>query len=1469
MNPADEKEVEKLQREKRKAERNNNLREVAVLCNCIGEILAKSARYEEAIVEHEAELAIHEALHDRIGCAVACRKVGECYCGQERYEEALQLQQRHLNLAKSCQNLLEEQRAWATIGRTYLFQIETSKGKSVREGSIKRAKDAFFKSLEVCEKLKSSVQNVEYMEMKARLYLNLGLVFDSSGDLQQCAEFMKKAISISQKHSLHSDLYRCQVSLASMYQRGGNLSQAQRYLEAAHKSAIKLKDKSLESEVFSQKAIISLLLGDYNSSKHALKKTYKLGALTQEEKDRIFRIFKAVSKMEDASLSLSDLPEGEPVKKLKLYETMGDCSAEIGNFKQALEYYSSMLTCAEAMQKPKKEMIPIYVSLAQTYADDKQFTQAIEYYNRELMCRKDDQEQMCRTWINIAECQEQRGDKYDVVSDSLVKGFHCAKDAKHRKLQVFVLKSLVEVQKAYKQSTKQIEEKCRRLKDKYNVTSDDELSEEERDSQRSDDTEDDGNLSIDDLTESEHSSSDEENIVKRVTVPVRGVAKRLTTKRNEKGETALHKACISGNLKKVKKLIEQGHPVNPRDYCGWIPLHEAANHDHSEIVSYLLEHGAAVNDRGGQHCGGVTPLIDAANCGNLDVMRVLIDHKANELAKDDEGNTALSCLRQWRERCEDALESHVLKTYEELHRLLSSPARGGPAASRSPEVLSSQLSLLSRRAKGVDNTSPDIGSLTRPVRARTKKSLSMRRTMSSDESGDSDTENIARKKMPSPAPPLVDDDDDSEELYPNPLSPVTPVTSNATQSYRQAIHQIGSSARRRKASHQSSHATKSHHSNSTAALISAEEFVDDDWLIDDLQPMKRRRIDVGNVFSTSGIRNKSSQKEKRNVINSDSESDEETTVENADLLMDTGLIGSQNTSNDNGVSDNTNLESDTEDIMLLNEEEYVSDDLPPLTLRTSRSSRPNILSQVSIPGLSTPNVTDVRGMTSKPRQMRMTQFAIRQPDSSQSSLPSEPLSQTSGVSSNLASTAAVGQVMRVKVRVKDKLLLVPAPNGGEGKTIGWLAHESSQRYYSLCGLRPFLTLTTKDGAFLAPDDPISLVLSADEEVQASVDSWDMPPLSQRYDQACRTLHTVSYRNVRTILQGCDTSGNLELQNLALRPAQVIPVFRAIQCQSNLKDLNLTGNRVGDTGLEGLLNVLGSLPNLTSLFLAGNRITSVAVKQLGDTLTGAVSTGAVLQNLSCLDLSHNSLGDSSCQYLATVVACLPSITNLNLSSCDLSAKFFQQHRVKLATALQKCDLQCVDVSCNKFGALGIELLLMSLNAARLIQLNVAGNMTTASASSHLLLHLQNYLSQENCALEELDISSSHICSEDLDFIVRILESGKYLKDLRLSGNSKLTNSVVRRILEKSGQNDTKLDQLSVEGCGLKSPLDTPFLDAVSDKLATSHPLRSLSFTCIGLDKVDIDSLSQIWLEQWKDIGQVDVTDLSVKLQVLDM
>jgi len=91
-------------------------------------------------------------------------------------------------------------------------------------------------------------------------------------------------------------------------------------------------------------------------------------------------------------------------------------------------------------------------------------------------------------------------------------------------------------------------------------------------------------------------------------------------------------------------FLNQGHPVNPRDYCGWLPIHEAANHGFVEIVQYLLDKGALIDDRGGEHCGGVTPLHDACSCGNVAVVELLATRGANLYAKDNEVvQTAVRC----------------------------------------------------------------------------------------------------------------------------------------------------------------------------------------------------------------------------------------------------------------------------------------------------------------------------------------------------------------------------------------------------------------------------------------------------------------------------------------------------------------------------------------------------------------------------------------------------------------------------------------------------------------------------------------------------------------------------------------------------------------------------------------------------------------------------------------------------------
>ena len=110
--------------------------------------------------------------------------------------------------------------------------------------------------------------------------------------------------------------------------------------------------------------------------------------------------------------------------------------------------------------------------------------------------------------------------------------------------------------------------------------------------------------------------------------------------------------------------------------------------------------------------------------------------------------------------------------------------------------------------------------------------------------------------------------------------------------------------------------------------------------------------------------------------------------------------------------------------------------------------------------------------------------------------------------------------------------------------------------------------------------------------------------------------------------------------------------------------------------------------------------------------------------------------------------------------------------------------------------------------------------------------------------------------------------KKLKRLNLSANEKVENGTIQELLEQSARQDCCLECVTAVGCGVRSPLDPTFLASLSDKLSSDCALSSLTFTCDGLDHLDTDSLTHIWLDRWKDAAEVHFSGNLVQLLVLD-
>ncbi|XP_059178063.1 tonsoku-like protein [Physella acuta] len=1479
MDPEDKKDLDRYIRDKARALAKDKFNDAGQLCNCIGEIYSKYGRFEEAILEHKQERRLSKLLGDTIGKAISCRKLGECYCSLGEYSKALKLQKKHLELARECNNYLEEQRAWATIGRTYLCQAES---RNLKESSLAcdRAYKAFTRALEVCEKIKASVSQIEYMSMKGRLYLNLGHVFDARGDANNAVPMMKRAISIAEKCKLDDDLYMCNSGLATMYENDEQYSNALRSIQLALKFADKLRDKVREKEMLAQKAKVHVCVGDILAAKHCLKKAYSLKVDSDITQESLIKTFKNVTKIQEAEQDLET--ETDEKKKAKLNEKIADSLVELGIYKEAIKKYDIVVTEYGHLLS-SDEIAAIYMSLAQTYSDVRNYEKAIEFYRKELAVHKDDHEQCCRTLLNIAELEELKGAKYAEICQVYLSAFEAARKAKHPKLQVHTLKSLVMLQNLCKQNThlQETEKKLAAIKEKYNITEDtDSLSDEEDD--KKDDQEDDDD--DEDLSIAELTMSDESDDQKGDTSPRRKKSK--LARRNEKGETPLHRACITGNLKTVKSLIAEGHPVNPRDFCGWLPLHEACNNGHIEIVKFLLDSGASINDRGGDECRGFTPLIDAAYCGNLDVVRLLIDRGAKVDAKDDDGYTALDRLLEgYAEHEEGTLSAADMLEYKTTEKLLISKMGASystPRTAKPSKTQNLRLPDLTDEEDVVPESKRKDKVSGRVLRKRLEQ---MRQKRESKLSKHSRTLSQEDEEMADSS-----DGEKSEDtnFHPSISSPVTLSKSpeNATKLYRSTMDSIGSSAQRRQDVGQPQ-GEDDVPPDKRPALLSVEDDVGDDWLIDDVKSARKckKSAVVNSILTTSSSRISSTTGSKKRGRMTDGregcstfsdlsvkrfKQDDKSRKSNA-VSVDSDVADFNENSNDTCPVSSTvgSLKTQTSvgtymwdsDDDILCQIDLINDDFSDqnTSQEVNRSQQKSPVLRGKLSSLNTNNQVSKTAPRYKPQLFQGDPVNVQAPEDSSTKPYSVKTTETSTPQQppiNHYEKTSYKDIIRVKVKLGDHILLIPIQPVEQENNIIWLCQQARQRYFSMFLMLPSVTLSTQEGILLCSSDKINAIILDNDVLTANITAWERPRLEDRYDQACKLCLCEPNKTVLAALKQSDSSGHLSLNDLGLSFSFLQPVFQALDGQKTLTELCLNGNRLGDAGVETLMKLVSGLPVLQTLMLGGCGLSVAGVQ----TMACKLKAEQCLQSLVTLNLSHNCLGDVS-EPLSAIIRCLPELRALNLSSCNLSARLFTS---SFCEALHGCRMGNINLSENEIKMEGITALFNSLHPDCLQSLDLSH--TRSSCEGDLSKLLEDFVTNEFSCLKELSLAGCQLSPSEVTFLNRLPAMCKSLCSLSLSQNTNVNNTSVQKLLYLSAGDGACLEELTLRGCSICSPIGSELTEALKTKMSCSTPLKKFVFSCKGLKAEDASVVTGIWKSFWKEKALVKSVGMSISLTV---
>ncbi|KAF7704452.1 hypothetical protein HF521_021524 [Silurus meridionalis] len=1331
------KEIKQLQKAKSKAQINNNLKEEANLCNQLGELLAKNGDYQAAIEEHRQELALSEVLHDVIGCAVANRKIGECYAELGNIEAALKHQRRHLDLARSVNDATEEQRALATIGRTYLFLHDSDQSTD----SLKQAEDAFKKSLAILDgRLEGTVSARELSEMRARLLLNLGFVFDGLKEPQRCSDFIRQSIYISEKNNLLEDLYRANFNLGSIHFRNGQHSLAMRCFEKS-------------------KECVLLNLGDLQAARHSLKKAFRLGSQQLAEREAVKRDLRYAIRGCQLEEDMAVVSNSVSQEALGLTEGLGDLYCKVGCYSKALESYRTQLSCAEKLGKPARELAVIHVSLAATYTDLRQHNKALEHYRHELQLRDGNPKEECETWLNIASCQEEYGVSLEEVDNSYTAALNCAEKAAQSKLKLSF--------------------------------EDSDGDEEEEELQNSEPLDSDIQLS--------DSDDDLDGYDKLVT------GRRKTgrwNRRNEKGETALHRACIEGNWKQVNFLVEQGHPLNPRDHCGWTPLHEACNHGHLGIVALLLDKGANVNDPGGV-------------CGHFEIARLLVQRGASVNVRNNKGDKPLDTLRQWLKTYGRELDQETRQDCSETEKLLKRALAGAVAAvpvtpqplqdsqlfdSECSEPLLQQTESRPTFQHALHNvhTPPEASTPPRVRRSTgprhqprgTEENILFGSESSFSEYSDSE---ISPLRPVRPRHRFTDVAPSPQEIREtqNILAPggreieLPPKPCSSREEYHRTIQNLGSAKSRllsQSLSEPAFSSTPAVSTNHMSALVPEEHYIEDSWLEDDLgcaQPKKKRRVGSEQEISNS--------------------------------RWDSVVSRNQN-------RDSASFESSARG---------PSPSSRSLSLKKNNKARQVKMSQ--LPGMV---MLGRREVTRSPSPIITPADEPPQLGHPQS------YSTQAVTQAVLQSTAAsMPAPIRMRVRVQNNVFLIPVPHSeADSCTVSWLCEQAAQRYYQTCGLLPRLSLQ-KEGALLSPADLLLAVLHTNEEVLAEVCSWDLPPLPERYKKACKSLDVEENRRVLRLCEVQDGSPSVSICGLSLVPPSLSPLLRALKLQSSLTELSISANRLNDDLLPELISAATTMPRLRLLDISANQITGEGMKKAASTLEGR--TQDAFPCLEELNLSMNPLGDGWSQALACLLSSCPLLATLSVQACGLTARFLQQHRLLLASALTGTGhLRSVCLSQNALGSTGFELVLKTLPIQHLTHLELNAVCTGPSDQPALDL-LTKVLTQGDCTLTHLGLAANGLTDQSVRSFTRCLALCPSLVSLDLSANPSVTSTGLQSILNALGEARHTLTQLNLQGCQVCGPWDTVGLDSLADRV------QDLQLCSQSLNKLDQEILRRSW------------------------
>ncbi|XP_078447079.1 tetratricopeptide repeat (TPR)-containing protein isoform X2 [Wolffia australiana] len=450
----------------RAAEAEGNREEEARWANVIGDVLKRRGEYVEALrwLRRDYEISTKHLPQKQL--LPTCQSLGEVYFRLEQFKEALTYQ-KHLQIAKDSEDLIEQQRASTQLGRTYHEIFLKSEDDHY---ALQNAKKYFKTAMKLARTLKekqSYSKCSQFLKEFIDAYNNLGMLEKDLDNLEEARKILLQGLKICDEEEVPENddgRTRLHHNLGTVYLELRQWARAKEHIEKDISICKNIGHPEGEAKGFINLGELHYQMQNYEDAIHCYQKAIKIANSLQDEDALANLINQNIVTAKEAKEELEELKR-EELKLRKLARTVSDARGTGSERKYLLELYalldrliekshsisawSKLQDFAKRKKKvadelcDKEKMSDSYLAIGESYQKLRNYSKARKWYMKSWNISRSigNLEGQALAKINIGNVLDSAGD-WAAALESFEEGYRLAVQGNFPSAQLSALENM-------------------------------------------------------------------------------------------------------------------------------------------------------------------------------------------------------------------------------------------------------------------------------------------------------------------------------------------------------------------------------------------------------------------------------------------------------------------------------------------------------------------------------------------------------------------------------------------------------------------------------------------------------------------------------------------------------------------------------------------------------------------------------------------------------------------------------------------------------------------------------------------------------------------------------------------------------------------------------------------------------------------------------------------------------------------